>query len=341
MKKVLILLLILAIVGGVVSWYVWQSAMAPNTVKSEHNFILVAEGTTIDQIANQLTSKGLLREASSFKRTASWMKYTDEDVRYGRFNIPAEYSNRDLINHLKSAKEAPVNVIINNVREITDLAKSVAAQIAIDSTTLVAAMLDTNVLERYGLTPSTALTLYIPNTYQVYWSTSGSDFVDRMATEHDKWWSKDGRRAKAEALGLTPQEVYTLASIVDKESNLNKEKPTIAGVYLNRLKRGIALQADPTVVFATRIFDLKRVLNKHLAMDSPYNTYKYAGLPPGPIYMASIAGLEAVLNPEEHNYLYFCAAPGYGSQHQFATNLKQHNANARRFHRWLNQQGIK
>ncbi len=341
MKKLLIILLLLACVGGAVAWYVWQSAMSPNTVAVDKNYVLLTEGTTVDQLSDLLSTSGLLQDQASFKRTASWMEYSDDNVRYGRFAIPANYSNRDLINYLKSAKEAPVNVITNNVREITDLAGSVAAQIAIDSLTLLEAMLDTAVLHKYGLTPNTALTLYIPNTYQVYWSTTAEAFVERMAKEYDKWWSKDNRLAKAQALGLTRQEVYTLASIIDKESNLNAEKPRIAGVYLNRLSRGIALQADPTVVFATRIFDLKRVLNKHLTMDSPYNTYKYAGLPPGPIYMASIAGLEAVLNPEDHQYLYFCAAPGYGSQHLFATNLRQHNANARRFHKWLNQQGIK
>lgn len=341
MKKLGLFLLVAVLLAAGAGWYLWRTAMQPNTIAANQNHVLVDSNTTVQALVEQLGAQGLLVDAGSLRRTARWMKFGDEQVRFGRYSIPANYTNRQLINHLKSSKEAPVDVITNNVREVSDLAGDVARQIAVDSLQLLHTMLDPIILDKFGLDSATAMTLYIPNTYKLYWSTSPEAFVERMAKEHDKWWSAKGRDAKAQQLGLTRAEVYTLASIVDKESNLNKEKARIAGVYLNRLKRGIALQADPTVVYATRIFDLKRVLNRHLAIDSPYNTYRYAGLPPGPIYMASIAGLEAVLNAEDHRYLYFCAAPGYGSEHLFATNLAQHNANARKFHRWLNKQGIR
>ena len=210
-----------------------------------------------------------------------------------------------------------------------------------DSLALSDYLLKEETLAELGFTRENIISLFIPNTYEVWWNSSPEALIKRLKAEHEKWWSNKSRLDKIKELGLSPSEAYTLASIVDKESNLNKEKPRVAGVYYNRIQKGIPLQADPTVVFATGQYDLRRVLNKHLEIDSPYNTYKYRGLPPGPIYMASIDGLNAVINLENHDYLYFCAAPGYGSEHLFAKTLTQHNINARKFHRWLNQQGIR
>jgi UPF0755 protein len=187
----------------------------------------------------------------------------------------------------------------------------------------------------------TAMSAFIPNTYQIYWNTSPKAVLLRMIEEHDKFWDKENRRAKAEAMGYTPKEVYTLASIVETESQHKPERPRIAGVYINRLDRGIPLQADPSIVFALGDFSLKRILKKHLQVDSPYNTYKNAGLPPGPIYMSSISSIDAVLNYEEHDYLYFCAKPDFSRTHNFAKTLSAHNVNARNFHKWLNKRGVR
>jgi len=185
------------------------------------------------------------------------------------------------------------------------------------------------------------LSLFIPNTYEFWWDSSANEIINRMAKENRKFWEAKNRSKKAEALGLDKKQVYTLASIVEKETQANSEKERIAGVYLNRLKRGMLLQADPTVVFAVNQFDLKRVLNKHLEFDSPYNTYKNKGLPPGPIYMPGIRSIDAVLNAEKHNYLYFCAKPDDSGTHAFATNLIGHNKNAQRYWNWLRKNGIR
>lgn len=185
------------------------------------------------------------------------------------------------------------------------------------------------------------MSLFIPNTYELYWDTDPLLFVTRMQKEHDKYWSQKGRKEQIERLGLSEKEVYTLASIIEKETTNGKERATISGVYHNRLKKGMALEADPTVVFAVGDFSIRRVLNKHLKTESPYNTYLNVGLPPGPIYMPTLASLEAAIFPEEHNYIFFCAKPGYENEHSFASTLREHLRNANIFHNWLNNEGIK
>lgn len=342
MKKLLAVVGVLGILLACAAWWLYDNISAPNTQQGgKDNILLIPQDASWEGIQDSLSLYNIVLDRSSLELTARLMSLTDGDLKGGRYHIPPAISNRQLVNLLRSGRQVPVSLVINNVRTIHDLAGDISTYVSADSTELISAMLDSAWLRSIGLQDESALTMYIPNTYQVYWNTPADKLVKRLHDEWAKWWQQGGRIDKAKARGLSKAEVYTLASIVDKESNLVKEKPTIAGVYLNRLQRGMALQADPTVVFATGQYDLRRVLNKHLAIDSPYNTYKYAGLPPGPIYMASISGLDAVLNAEDHNYLYFCAGPGYGSVHLFANTLKQHNSNARTFHRWLNQQGIR
>jgi UPF0755 protein len=201
--------------------------------------------------------------------------------------------------------------------------------------------MDQEVLSELGYTPENIMSLFIPNTYQVYWNTSPQNLLKRLQVENDAFWAKKNRREKAKSLGLSTQEVYTLASIVEKESLVMDEKPIIAGVYLNRLKKGMLLQADPTVVFAVGDFSIQRVLNKHLAIDSPYNTYKNVGLPPGPICMPSISSIDGVLNAEKHNYIFFCAKPNSGGRHAFANTLAGHNRNAAIYRNWLQANQIR
>ena len=200
-------------------------------------------------------------------------------------------------------------------------------------------MNDSTWCDSLGFTRETIPALFIPNTYEIYWNVSPERFMARMKQEYNRFWTEE-RRKKAEALGLTPVEVSTLASIVEEESAVADEYPTIAGLYLNRLKAGMPLQADPTVKFAAGDFALQRILDKHLAIDSPYNTYKYAGLPPGPIRIPSIRAIDAVLNPAHHRYFYMCAKEDFSGRHNFAATLAEHNRNANRYRAELNRRKI-
>jgi UPF0755 protein len=235
----------------------------------------------------------------------------------------------------------PINVTYNNMVTVENLAGQLSKYLYVDSIDILQKMVAKDFLTHNNVSRENVLSLFIPNTYQMYWDDEVEKIVNRLVNEKEKFWKKNDRRKKAEKLAMTPAEVYTLASIVEKESNYKPERKTIAGLYLNRIKRGIPLQADPTVKYAVGQLDLRRVLNKHLEFDSPYNTYKYAGLPPGPIYMPSVNSLDAVLNAENHEYLYMCAKPGYNSEHVFAKTLRQHSVNASNYHRWLNTEGIK
>ena len=204
----------------------------------------------------------------------------------------------------------------------------------------VETLYDGQIADQYGFTKENFPSMFLANTYELYWDTSEEQFMDRMKKEYDRFWT-DERKMKAERLGLSTQDVITLASIVEEETKTKSELKTVAGLYLNRLERGIALQADPTVKYAVGDFTLKRILNKHLEVDSPYNTYKYAGLPPGPIRIPELNVVEAVLNPGEHDYIYMCAKPDYSGEHAFAKTLAEHNRNADIYHTFLNQEKIK
>jgi len=226
---------------------------------------------------------------------------------------------------------------INNVRLQEELAGKISGYVEPDSLTVLSKMKDPEFCRQYGLDTHTIMSLFIPNTYQVYWNTNVDKLFGKMAEEHKIFWSKSDRSAKADGLGLSKEEVYTLASIVEKETQVNNEKPAVAGVYLNRLNNGMKLQADPTVVFAIREWDLKRVLLSHLTFDSPYNTYRNSGLPPGPICMPEISSIDAVLNAEQHDYLYFCAKPGGVGEHAFAVTFEEHLQLAKIYRQWVDK----
>jgi UPF0755 protein len=253
----------------------------------------------------------------------------------GKYTIKQEVKTlRDLVQVLRG-EQTPVKLVFHNLRKKEQLAGLVAKHLEVDSAALSALLNDSLRLSQQGLTPRTAISLFIPNTYQFHWDTNAEEFFERMLKEHKAFWTAE-RLEKAKALELSPAQVYTLASIVETETRYNPEKPRIAGVYLNRLKKNWKLEADPTVIFAHDNFEIRRVLKSHLELDSPYNTYKYEGLPPGPIYMASVASIDAVLNAEAHEYMFFCARPDNSGSHAFAKTLAAHNENARAYHRWLN-----
>ncbi len=309
--------------------------------KLDNQFVKIPTGSTFDDLVAILKEEGMIKDEESFRSLAALKKFDQKPVRTGRYKIEEGWSNQELINHLRSGPQATVKLIIHNERLISDVAGKAAQYLESDSLEMLKVLTDEAFLKEHNYTLDDVMTVFIPNTYDFYWNTSPKGFFKRMLKEHDRFWSQNNRLEKAEALGMSPGEIYTLASIVEKETLAKSERPRVAGLYLNRLKKGIRLQADPTAVFATRDFDTRRVTNKHIQFDSPYNTYLYAGLPPGPISMASIVSINAVLNAEKHNYLYMCAKPDNSGLHAFAKTLNGHNENARKYRKWLNSRGIR
>lgn len=340
LKKILIVVLIACVIAGFLGYEKYEKVFGPNVpsqLKSE--FLLIPTGSAFDDLLEILKNEQFIIDEASFVWVAELMKFKKPEMKAGRYKIEPNWSNHQLISHLRNGKQATVKVILNNERLPEDVASKVAKVIEADSTEIIGILQDKAFLSEFGLTPETAMTAFIPNTYDFYWNSDAEDFFRRMIGENDKFWNKDNRLEKARSLSFSKEEVYTLASIVEKETNQNDEKKRMAGVYLNRLRIGMPLQADPTVVFATRDFSAKRVLNRHTQFDSPYNTYMYGGLPPGPISMASIVSIDAVLNAEKHDYLYFCAKGDGTGYHAFAKTLAGHNENARRYAKNLKERG--
>ena len=292
-------------------------------------------------VGNLITSKVAV-DRVAFAGYEWLMKYYhyDERVKPGNYAIRPGDSVRDICLRLLSGNQTPVRLVVPSVRTLDRLAGAVGKQLLTDSADIMMVLSNTALIDSLGYSAASFPALFIPNTYEVYWTMTPAQFVARMVKENGRYWNAT-RQAKAKAQGLTPIEVITLASIVDEETNKDDEKPMVAGLYLNRLHRGMLLQADPTVKFALGQFELRRILYAHLQVDSPYNTYKYAGLPPGPIRIPSMAAIESVLNPAKHNYLYMCAKEDFSGYHNFATSLTQHNVNARRYQQALNQRGVK
>jgi len=314
--------------------------LTSNTVeKSEDPYLYIYTGSTFGDVMISLTEKGFLRNPRTFRFLAAKFKY-EEKIKAGRYLIKNGMSNYELLRMLINGEQTPVRLVINNIRTKADLASKISRQIEPDSVTLMEMFGRDTLAGKFGLTSENILTLFIPNTYEVYWNISPARFFDRMYAEHKKFWN-ESRMKKAKALGMSPAQVAILASIVEKETTRDKEKPDIARVYLNRLKRGMKLQADPTVVFATGDFSIQRVLHQHIAVDSPYNTYQYEGLPPGPICLPSISSLNAVLDARPGNYLFFCAREDLSGYHNFAVTPAEHMANARKYRQALNRLHIR
>jgi UPF0755 protein len=341
-SRLTIALVLGAIAIAALAWF-WKPirAMYFTGVPKElaNQYVNIPTGSNFDQVVYILKSGGFIQDEGGFRWLAEQMNYKKDKMRPGRFEIKPGWTNRELIQHLRTGEQSPVKVILNNERLPEDVAGKVARFIETDSQTLITAFRDPAMLTELGFTAENLMTIFIPNTYEMYWNTDAKTFLKRMLKEHDAFWDKNNRRAKAQALGLTIEEIYALASIVERETNALPEKPTIAGVYLNRLRINMPLQADPTCVFATRDFETHRVTQFHTTFDSPYNTYIHTGLPPGPISMAAIPTLDAVLNPEKHKYLYFCAKPDDSGTHAFASTLQGHNVNVDKFRVWMRQRG--
>lgn len=329
----------LLLIAGVV---VYQKYLAsPGKQQGEDSVIVfVPTGANFEQVIDTLKSKNLIKDEAAFRYLAEQMQYAKSPARAGRYRLKTGWNVLQIVRHLRSGRQDPVKVILTTERMIEDVAAKVSRFIEPDSATLMAAFTNDSLLTAIGYTRENLMSLFIPNTYECYWDMSAGEFIERMIREHKKFWGSENRADKAKAMGMTPQEVYTLASIVEKETLKTEEKPRIAGAYLNRLKINMRLQADPTLVFATRDFETRRVLNYHKEFVSPYNTYLNAGLPPGPIAMSSISSIDAVLNPEKHNYVYFCAVGDGSGLHAFAETLEGHNVNKTRYLDNLRKQGL-
>ncbi len=340
-RYVFLIVVAILLAGGYFAWQPLKAIYFSGVPKEVQNrFVCIPTGASFDEVVGILKTGGFIQDESDFRWLAEKMSYKRDKMRAGRFEIKPGWTNRELIQHLRTGEQAPVRVVLNNERLPEDVAGKVSAFIEADSLSLINTFRNQSFLNEIGYTYETLISAFIPNTYEMYWNTDAKGFVKRMLKEHDAFWDKNNRRQKAKNLGMTESEVYTLASIVERETNANVEKATIAGVYLNRLKIGMRLQADPTCVFATRDFTTHRVTEYHTTFDSPYNTYVYKGLPPGPISMASIPSIDAVLNAQQHKYLYFCAKPDDSGTHVFAESFAAHKVNADRFQAFVRQKGF-
>lgn len=315
----------------------------PNTQTPEGKSValFIPSNATFEQVMDSLNGKNILVNEQLFRSSAERNEYV-QNIKPGKYLIESNWTNKKLIQLLKSGRQTPVKVTFNNVRSIYSLAGKVSKQIEADSLSIVSYLSDDAMLQaKYGLDAANIGILFLPNTYEFYWNTNAEKFVDKMQKEYDKFWNEE-RKAKAKAIGLTPREVSVLASIVQAEQTSKKsEWPTIAGLYMNRLQKNMLLQSDPTVIFAWNDPSIRRVLFKHLEIDSPYNTYKNLGLPPGPILIPETGVIEAVLNYEQHNYLYMCAKEDLSGAHNFAKTLSEHAVNAQKYQRALNAAGIR
>jgi len=336
-KILLIISGILLLAGGLLGYQVYRVFLKEN-VTAKEDYLYIRTGWTYQDVEDELRRKEVLENLSTFQRAAKQMDFPSR-VKAGKFKLDPGMNNRSLINRLGGGLQEPVRVRFHNLRLKEEFAGKIGSQIEADSLAILSLLIDTARITEYGFTPDNFFTLFIPNTYEFYWNTSADQFLDRMHAEYQRFWTTE-RLAKADALNMISQEVSILASIVNGEAMHQSEMPTIAGLYLNRLRRGMRLQADPTVIFANQDFSIRRVLYRHLSFDSPYNTYLYTGLPPGPINMPSIAAIDAVLNYEEHNYIFMCAKEDFSGYHRFAATQAEHNRNARLFQRALNERNI-
>ena len=343
LKKILAAIAIIGLlVAAYFAYFVYGVMLSPNTAfNNEEAYIFIPTNASYTEVRAQL--EPLLKDIDKFDALAEQKKYTN-NIKAGRFLIKKGMNNNDIINSIRS-KNVPLKIAFNNQERIEDLAGRIAFQIEVDSLSLLQSMTNVEFLSKNGFTKQTALAMYVPNSYEVYWNTSADAFRDKMLKEYNRFWTKT-RLEKAKQLNLTPNEVVSLAAIVHKETAKVDERPRVAGVYLNRIKTSMPLQADPTVIYAVKKESgdfnriIKRVLYKDLEIDSKFNTYKYSGIPPGPIFMPDVSAIDAVLNAEKHSYYYFVANVKNFGYHKFAKTLSQHNANKREYVAWINKQGV-
>jgi UPF0755 protein len=336
-KIIIALVLAVLVVSGYYGLKFYKAYFAPNTTGKE-KYLYVRTGYKIEDLYKEIRLKDMLTDIGSFTAAAEKMGL-QAALKPGRYKLDKGMNNRAIINMLKAGNQDPVMLKFQNIRKKENFAGFLSRNLEPDSLTFIKLLDSAALIEKYGFSRDNSYVMFIPNTYEMYWNISAADFFERMHSEYEKFWNTE-RKQKAAALNLSPAQVSVLASIVDAEALYDKEMPIIAGLYLNRLNKGILLQADPTVIYANDDFTVKRVTNALLRVQSPYNTYKFAGLPPGPIMMPSINAINAVLNRDHNDYIYMCAKEDFSGYHNFAVTVQDHERNAKKYREALNKRNI-
>ncbi len=338
--KIISLIILISLVGATPYAYkLYKWVYSSNvSITDDDTFLYIPSNSSYEDIIDILDARSIIKDRTSFEWVAEKMNYKSH-VHSGRYSITPNMSNRALVMMLRAGKQTPVKLIFNNIITKPQLAGVVSNTLEADSLVIIKMLNDKVFLRKYHLTIDNVMGIFIPNTYEFFWNTDAMEFFEKMMNEYEGFWN-DQRIKKARALALEPMEVTILASIVQKETIFDDEKSTVAGVYLNRIKNGWKLQADPTLIFALGDFSIRRVLKVHKELDSPYNTYMYRGLPPGPICLPSIKSIDAVLSPKEHDYMYFCAKDDFSGYHNFAVTHNEHILNAKKYRAALNRKKI-
>ena len=342
LKIVGLVILIGIIIGGIyiypkASMYFYGKKTSPIT---ETTNFYVKTGATFSEVINDLKAKGIIENVDEFTAYAAFRNLKQETLEAGKYSFEKNVAYSKVLEDLRQGNgEKEIQITFNNARTKKEIAQKIALNVELSGDEILRRITDASYTSKFGFSPVTINTMFIPNTYNAYWDISADDLIAKLAKEYKRFWTPE-RKAKAKALNMTQTEVSTLASIVVCETIKMDEAPKIAGVYVNRLRRGIPLDADPTLKWVLGDFEIKRILNKDKELDSPYNTYKNRGLPPGPIYIPSVQYIDAVLNYEKHDYIFFCAKEDFSGYSNFAKTNRQHEVNARKYHKALNERNI-
>ena len=337
-KKILIPLIIFSTILTTGSVYTYQMLYSPNfLINAEDKFIIIEENTDFNELIKKLEDDTLINDILSFSFLSKLMEY-QENIKIGAYKVKMNMSNYEMITMLRSGNQTPIKLTFSYARKIEDLAEKITTKLKMSKDDLLN-YLNENINNYSGFKKTDIISIFLPDTYEVYWNISPEKLTNKMYSEYKKFWNEE-RLSKLDKINLNQKETIVLASIVASESRMLDEADIIAGLYINRLNRNMRLQADPTLIFAANDFTIRRVLNKHKKIKSPYNTYIHRGLPPGPIRLASKKYIDAVLNYEKHNYIYMCAKEDFSGYHAFATNLSDHNRNAKKFQIALNRRKI-
>ena len=337
-KKILIPLIIFSTILTTSSVYTYQMLYSPNfLINAEDKFIIIEENTDFNELIKKLEDDTLINDILSFSFLSKLMEY-QENIKIGAYKVKMNMSNYEMITMLRSGNQTPIKLTFSYARKIEDLAEKITTKLKMSKDDLLN-YLNENINNYSGFKKTDIISIFLPDTYEVYWNISPEKLTNKMYSEYKKFWNEE-RLSKLDKINLNQKEAIVLASIVASESRMLDEADRIAGLYINRLNRNMRLQADPTLIFAANDFTIRRVLNKHKKIKSPYNTYIHRGLPPGPIRLASKKYIDAVLNYETHNYIYMCAKEDFSGYHAFATNLSDHNRNAKKFQIALNMRKI-
>jgi UPF0755 protein len=337
------LFLIFLGVGGYYGYTnIFRKFYAPNVLldsSKDEEFMFIPTGAVFTDVLMIAKTEKLVRDASSFEWTANLMKYPNS-VKAGRYKLEKGMNNRELVKLLRSGQQTPLNLRINMIHYSEELAGLVGNHLEADSAEVHKLLTDHEFLSKYNVNPQEAFSLIIGNTYQFFWNTNATAFFDRMYNEYNKFWTEE-RLAKARTLNMTPAQISTMASIIQEEARQREELSKIAGVYYNRLRINMPLQADPTVRYLLKNKSTRRIYTKNTEIESPYNTYKYRGLPPGPIAIPQTDALDAALNPEKHDFLYFVAREDFSGYHNFSKTYEEHLINRRKYINALNRRGVR